>query len=306
MSQPDIFSQMTTVVGTDTDTGANVDVNEPSSVTVAPDGNKGQDKGVQVPEQSDKAEQQAEVQGDKEAESKSKEERKAEGKRVERKINGLYKDKAEALERAARAEAELATYKKLMEEREQKNSQIDLDALSFDERVAHVASNKVEDQLLSQRVQQSQAELEQVRQYEWEHKRQEAEALYPDYAEKVQAAAPLFESLPPMIQEAIVNSENGAKVAYQIANNPELALRLSRANPVEAAVHLLRIEQSVSSNANLGLQPVETQGNAAPVQAVPRVSATPIPAKVGNGPVLNHWELPMEDFMALGNNRRRR
>lgn len=291
MSQPDILSQIRV---TSSDADANV---ETPTVTVADGGEtQGLDKGVD-PKQDDNVEQKPTAGEEANTESKTKDERKAEGRRIERKLNNLYKDRAEAQERAIKAETELAMLKQSLAERAERNKNLDLDELSFDDRVAHVANQQVEDRLIGEQAARLNDEIHQVKAYEWEEKRELAAQQFPDYYEVIQDAAPLLDALPPMLQDAIVNSEHGAHIAYTLAKDPNLAIKLARANPMEAAVHLLRMEQTYATPLQNSVP--QAQASAPVVQAVPKVAATPTPTHSGNSPVQNFWELPMEDFMAM-------
>lgn len=239
---------------------------------------------------------EASVQGEeiKGEENKSKDERRAEGKRVERKIDRLYKDRAEAQNRALKAEQELEALKKYVEE--QKSKKVDLDELSFDDRVAHVASEKIQEQQLEAQKKHLESEIASVKEYEWQEKLDASLDLMPDYFETIKSATPLFNALPVMVQEAVVESEHGPLLAYELAKNPEIALKLRTANPLSAAQTLLKLEAKIESRL------AETKAPVQQVQA-PKVQSTPSVANTAPAQVTNFWELPMEEIMRQSKSR---
>jgi len=77
----------------------------------------------------------------------------------------------------------------------------------------------------------------------WQQRAEAAKAELPDF-ERVMAAstAPMSAAM----AEAIKDSDVGPKVAYHLAQNPEIATRLSRLEPMAAAREIGRLEASLS------------------------------------------------------------
>ena len=298
--QPDIMAEIKVTSS---------DIDAPASVTAAENVEPKAGKGEEVLEQkNDEVINQSEVQGEDKTESKTKDERKAEGKRIERKLDNLYKSRADAQARATRAEAELASLRAQMEEYQKKQSEIDLDELSFDERISHITDQKIQNQQIQEYQNRLEQEVRQAKAFEWQDKIEKVASVHQDYYQTVQEASEFFDALPQMLQDAVIDSENGAFIAYEFAKNPELAIRIAQANPLTAAQLLLKLEASIEARyGNVGNNSQSSAPVVQPsVSATPKVTATPTLSNTGNAPVQNYWELPMADFIARKNQLRGR
>ena len=177
----------------------------------------------------------------------------------------------------------------------QKRKPVDLDELSFDERVAHVATQKIQEQQIESTKKHLESEISNAKQYEWQEKLDSSIDLMPDYFDAIKDATPIFNSLPAMVQEAVVDSEHGPMLAYELAKNPEIALKLRTANPLSAAQTLLKLEAKIESR---------LAESKVPVQTAPKVQSTPSVANTSSQSVTNFWELPMEEIMRQSRNNR--
>jgi hypothetical protein len=299
MSEPDILSQISVtgpVKAHETPTATEKNDTE-TQVTVASDTEVKGQVSADGTEQSDLPNENSSAT---EKESKSKEERKADGSKIEKKMNNLYKGRAEAQARASRAETELAHINKLYQELQEQTKSIDLDTLSFDERVAYLSKRHVNEELLQSKAQAAQYDLHQAHQQDWDISAEDFQAKAnavaqnnPDYYDSIENARGYFSKLPDFVTEAVINSKNGAEMAYVLSKNTEVLRQLQNPNPVIAAQILLDVEASIkSSHVNQG-QPVQQYNS---VQATPRINQTP--ANTTRSHVSKHWEVPMEDFMA--------
>jgi hypothetical protein len=91
--------------------------------------------------------------------------------------------------------------------------------------------------------QRSAQQAQEVKATTWQQRAEAVKAELPDF-EQVMAAstAPMSKAMAEVIQE----SDIGPKVAYHLAQNPEIASRLSRMEPLAAAREIGRIEASLS------------------------------------------------------------
>tara|TARA_R110000823_G_scaffold225669_3_gene353426 strand:- start:784 stop:1605 length:822 start_codon:yes stop_codon:yes gene_type:complete len=96
----------------------------------------------------------------------------------------------------------------------------------------------------------------------WQQRADAAKAELPDF-EKVMATstAPMSHAM----AEAIKGSDIGPKVAYHLAQNPEIADRLSRLEPMAAAREIGRLEASLS----VKTEPIPKRITSAPVPPTP-------------------------------------
>lgn len=287
--QPDIMSQIQV---------SSSEEFESPSVTVADVGEaQGQEMDAKSPEQqSESTNQEPEVQGEDKVESKTKDERVAEGKRIERKMDKLYKSREEAREAEAKARFELEQMRRELDEYKNKLKETDLDELSFDERIKRVAaSDRIEHEYTKQQ-EQLQKQISEAIQYNVSEKINEAVSKYgDDYYKAIEAATPLFEKIPMQYQQAIINAEHGALVAYEVAKNPSLAYDLAISDQVNFGRKLESIIQAIKAN-NIS-QPVAQQQES--VQSTPRVMATPTHASAGNPSSTKWFERDMHDIIAM-------
>ena len=79
----------------------------------------------------------------------------------------------------------------------------------------------------------------------WESKRKEAQKDLPDYDEVLEDSTSLVSDA---MQQAIVSSDIGPRIAYYLAKNPEDTDRIYRMKPVQAAMEIGKIEAKLVSN----------------------------------------------------------
>jgi hypothetical protein len=104
---------------------------------------------------------------------------------------------------------------------------------------------------------QQQAELAKS----WQARQEATRAKYDDYDEVVGQEIPITG----VMQQALLESDHGAELAYWLGSNPEEAERIAKLGPVAAIKALAKIEDSVSGSA------------ATPVKPKPRASSAPEP-----------------------------
>ncbi len=223
-------------------------------------------------------------------EEKSKEERKEEGSKVERKIGKLNKDKAKEARRADKAEAELNELKKRYADFEKEKSEQDLDSMNFDDRVAKVAEDRYTEKAMQREAEKLQTEITEGSNQSWFEKVSAFKEVAPDY-EQVVANLEVSQDIANSIKGM---NEDGPKVAYAIAKDPELTHRISKASPIDVAMILFELKQQGSPV----VQPsVETPLEAPKplVQATPSTSLTP---QQQTKPKVSHpTQMNQEDFM---------
>jgi hypothetical protein len=96
----------------------------------------------------------------------------------------------------------------------------------------------------------------------WQQRAEAAKAELPDFEQVMAAsAAPMTHAM----AEAIKGSDIGPKVAYHLAQNPDIATRLSRLEPMAAAREIGRLEASLSVKA----EPTPKRITSAPTPPTP-------------------------------------
>lgn len=132
---------------------------------------------------------------------------------------------------------------------------------------AHVQSKQAEIQ--QQQAQYYQAENQRqhefARQQALEAAIQGAESIYPDFREKVSnPALPPLQTVNPAAFQAIMASEQGAHIAYYLANNASEAIRIARLQPIDAVRELGKLEAKLATTpgktATAAPRPVTTLG----------------------------------------------
>lgn len=220
---------------------------------------------------------------------KTKEGEEARKSGVERKIDKEVARRKEAEERAIKAEQRIRE----LEAMSQKKSDVDLDSMNFDDRVAYVAKEQAQQMLIESEKNKAYQEIQESKSLNWQSQLEEASSIHKDFYQVVESAKPIFDSIPVQAQEAVAQLKDGALIAYEIAKNPDLAMELRQAtNPVAQATILLTLQNKVASYKNNAVAP--TQNVAPIVQAKP----TPNPQKNGVAPVAHHSQLDMGDFIA--------
>lgn len=218
----------------------------------------------------------------------TKEERQALGKKVEKKIGGLKKEKAIANEKADNA------LKRLQEANEMiaqlKSQKVDTESMSFEERIKHSVDTQLAESRANDAIATATDDLNTSGEGVWQTKLDAAQSTHSDYAQVV------GESKIPMktdIVTAIKESDFGAEMVYQIAKNPELGQELYRASPIRAAMILQTLEQSIGNSVPTIATP-QTAPEAPVVSPTPTLNTAPVPKAA-----TNIASMGMEDFMAM-------
>ena len=131
----------------------------------------------------------------------------------------------------------------------------------------HVRSQDAE----IQRQQAQYYQAEQQKQHEFARQQaleaaiQGAESIYPDFREKVSnPALPPLQTVNPAAFQAIMASEQGAHIAYYLANNAAEAIRIAKLPPIDAVRELGKLEAKIASapgkTATTAPAPVTTLG----------------------------------------------
>lgn len=222
-------------------------------------------------------------------EDKSKDERREEGSKVERKIGKVNKEKAKESRRADKAEAELNELKKRYAEFEKAKSEQDLDAMSFDDRVAKVAEDSYTEKAMHQEAEKLQGEISTRQADDWNAKVSAFKESHADYEDVVKSLA-----VPMEIANSIKEMDNGAEIAYKLAQDPSLSQKISKATPMNAAMILFGLQQQgspvVQPSAVIPQEPAK-----APVLATPSTSLTP---QQQNKPRVKYpAQMSMEDYI---------
>jgi hypothetical protein len=199
-------------------------------------------------------------------------------KGVKKKIDKMTARLSQRDAEIERLSAELSALK-------QPQKPIDLDELTVDERISHLARQEAMKILEAQRNEHIQAEIANKGISEWEEKVAKVTEKYPDYSD-VLADARI--PLPNMVLSAIENSDHGPELAYKLATQPELATRLGKVDPITAAKMLMKLETEIE-NSNLQTK----------TQAPKTVKSTPAPGKPGVPTSNKRTEMTMDQIMAL-------
>jgi len=214
----------------------------------------------------------------------TKEERQGLGKKVEKKIGKLTKEKAKANERADDAMRRLQEAEAMIAQL--KSQEVDIDSMSFDERIKHSVDTQLAESRAHEAITTATDDLNNSGQGVWNSKLETAQAKYSDYAQVVgNSKIPMK----PDVATAIKESDLGAEMVYNIANNPELGEELYRASPIRAAMLLQTLEQQIGNSVPTNAQPV-----AAPVLATPTLATNTVPKAA-----TNIAQMDMNDFMAM-------
>jgi len=154
-------------------------------------------------------------------------------KKAQKRINTLTKRNKIQAEILAQKDKELEYYRSLM------SQEVDFDKLSEEERYKHVArTGMAEDQV--RRISHEREELRAKAQAEaWEEKVNEFIDEAPDFREVMRATTI---QLPNEAMEFIRDSDEGARIAYHLAKNPDEAENLKYLSPKSLERSLLKLE----------------------------------------------------------------
>ena len=201
-------------------------------------------------------------------------------KGVQKRIDRAVRDKYEAQARAKVLEERLAA----IEARQQQPAKATDTAMpkieqfsSFDEYVeakaSYIARQQIE-QTLTEREQRQMAVRAQSERAtvaeKWNAKVASATAEMPDFEDVITSSdVPMTEAM----QQAIMESDLGPKLAYHLANNPEEARKIAAMSPVGAIRALGRIEERLSKPADKvttsAPEPIKPTGASARVEKDP-------------------------------------
>jgi len=112
-------------------------------------------------------------------------------------------------------------------------------------------------------------------------------------------ANPSLPQLAPDAARVVVRSENGPAIAYHLAKNPDLAVRVSKMDPVSQAAAIGRLEeQLVRAKAEAGT--TQEPSKKAPAKAaVSKAPPPPKPVSGGSAPVTKDMaQMTMEEWVA--------
>jgi hypothetical protein len=175
-------------------------------------------------------------------------------KRIDRAVRQKYEAEARAKmleERVAAMEAR--QYVPQQQQRQQDDGEPTIDKFdNFDEYVRAVADYRAEkkiNQTLTEREKRQQAEREATERTKtvesWNKRIAAATAEMPDF-EEVLASSDVV--MTPPMQQAIMESDIGPKLAYYLANNPEEAEKIAGMSPIGAIRTLGRIEERLANS----------------------------------------------------------
>jgi hypothetical protein len=139
----------------------------------------------------------------------------------------MQREKSEALERASKAEKELAEFKSKI--KPPVAGDYDDNAKYTADVVQHKLDTN-EAQRREQEIAEKRSQADEITARTWAEKAEIAVEKYPDFHAKVNAP-----DLPiaPAMRDAIIASPIGAEIAYELASNVSEAARISRMSPVE-------------------------------------------------------------------------
>lgn len=192
-------------------------------------------------------------------------------KGVQKRIDRAVRQRYEAEARAKMLEERLSALEQQRQApppRERDDSEPTIDKFqNFDEYVAAkaewIAARKIE-QTLTEREKRQVAERESAERIktaeQWQQRLQKATAEMPDF-EDVLASSDV--PMTATMQQAIMESDIGPKLAYHLARNPDDAVKIAQMSPTKATIALGRLEERLSAN------PTKTASNApAPITPV--------------------------------------
>lgn len=175
-------------------------------------------------------------------------------KGVQKRIDRAVRQKYEAEARAKMLEERLAALEQRAAPKQQvqDDSEPTIDKFEdFDQYVAAkaewIASRKIE-QTLTEREKRQAAEREATERQKtvesWNKRLEQATAEMPDFEDVVSSSdVPMTEPM----QQAIMESDVGPKLAYYLASHPEEALSIARMSPLSAIRSLGRIEERLAT-----------------------------------------------------------
>lgn len=193
---------------------------------------------------------------------------------TQERIDALTKSRREAERRAAAAEARLAELDKPKGEQPTAPAEPDPSKYKFGETdpqyIRDLARFEAKQAYADEAKAHSQRTAQEAVLTTWDQRQDAFAATKPDYYDKVTS-----NDLPitPVMADAIMTSEDGAAVAYHLANHPDEARRIAAMNPLAAVRELGRLE------AKLAQPPANSTPDPKTISDAPR----PAPNLRGNG-----------------------
>lgn len=118
----------------------------------------------------------------------------------------------------------------------------------------------------------------------WQQRAEAVKAELPDFDQVMRtSSAPMTQAM----AEAIRESEFGPKVAYHLAQNPEVAARLAQLSPLAAAREIGKLEASLST----------TAANPPPVKKITSAPTPPTPVGSGRSTTGDPGKMSQADYM---------
>jgi hypothetical protein len=196
--------------------------------------------------------------------------------------------------------------------KEQDDSAPTLEGAEFDPIKFAKQQNEWIDKQVAKRVESALKQFE-TRQSEvairsaFEQRAAEFSKSVPDFG--VVIANPALPQLAPEAAKVVVRSDNGPAIAYHLAKNPDMAMKISRLEPLSQAVAIGRLEESlVRSKAEASTQKEPSKEAAKPVVKQAAVTKAPPPPKpVGSGSSVvtkDEGIMSMEEWVANDRNKK--
>lgn len=122
------------------------------------------------------------------------------------------------------------------------------------EKTTEERAAEVIDALVDQRIAAREAQNQQrAAQAAFQQRTQAVRASHPDFDEVVMGVEHI--RVPPALQQALLTSENGPEIMYQLASNPDELARIASLPPIDAAREIGRLEARASATAAPRTQP---------------------------------------------------
>jgi len=185
------------------------------------------------------------------------------------KQSGIEKKFAKMTARQYAKDAEIENLRRELEQLKNPPKPVDLDSLSVDDRIAHIAKEQAQKMFQEANrpaPEQSPSDLN------WDASMRRGIEKYPDFLEVIQdSQVPMSNHL----LEAIKNSDVGDEIVYKLANDQDLAMKLSKVDPITQAKMLLKMETEFEIAKAPIVKVSQAPSTTAPMQSAPAVSKNP-------------------------------
>lgn len=182
--------------------------------------------------------------------------------------------------------AEMAHEIEQLQQRLQARKSVDVESLSDSDYINHLSDTRYDERQLEEHVKKIQSIAQSAQRDAWVEKVESAIGRMPDY-DQVLAQANV--QIPREVTEAIMDSEFGPDIAYHLAKNPDLAVKIGRANPIVQAKEIMRLEMMIEAQ----VSKAPPAPAAKPQSKAP--APTPAPGK-GSAPKPAH-QMSMEELI---------